>query len=251
LDRVPARALAKDPADRHPSAGDLARAAIAAACGEPVSEVERSVAVGAAAPARAGGQAPDTPPTAVTRAGGQGSDTGATRWQGRPEAVRVRSRRRARIRAGLVAAGAVAALLVVLAVAGALGGGDSPASSAAPVSDEEVERVVGRFADAYAAEDARAMARTLARSVERVAPGDVQRGRPAVVAEYRRQFAGNAIADYTLDDLQVSSGAVGRAEATYVAERRGAEPFTGRIVFGVLRDAGRVRIGLIAATPEG
>jgi len=145
----------------------------------------------------------------------------------------------------------VLAALVALAVTGVLGGGDSRASSADPVSDAEVERVVGRFADAYAAEDAEALARTLARTVERVAPGDVQRGRAAVVAEYRRQFAGNVIEDYTLDDLRVTSGAVGRVEAAYVAERRGAEPFTGRIVFGVARDAGRVRIGLIAATPEG
>jgi ketosteroid isomerase-like protein len=169
----------------------------------------------------------------------------------RPGAVRVRSRRRARIRAGLVAACVVLAALAVLAVAGGLGGGDTRASSADPVGDDEVERVVGRFADAYAAEDAQAMARTLARSVERVAPGDVQRGRAAVVAEYRRQFAGNAIEDYTLDDLRVASGAVGRVEAAYVADRRGADPFAGRIVFGVVRDAGRVRIGLIAATPEG
>jgi serine/threonine-protein kinase len=260
FDRVLARGLAKAPDDRYPSAGDLARAAAAAAAGEPVSEVERSVAVGAAAPTavtRVGDQAPDAPPTALTEAGATavaGPPTGATRMetasQPRPEAVRVRSRRRARIRAGLLAACVVLAALVALAVTGALGGGDSRASSADPVSDAEVQAVVGRFADAYAAEDAEAMARTLARSVERVAPGDVQRGRRAVVAEYRRQFAGNAIADYTLDDLRVTSGAVGRVEAAYVADRRGAEPFAGRIVFGVVRDAGRVRIGLIAATPE-
>ena len=45
-----ARALAKEPEDRYPSAGDLGRAALAAARGEPVTESERSVAVGPAAP---------------------------------------------------------------------------------------------------------------------------------------------------------------------------------------------------------
>ena len=48
-----ARALAKRPADRYPSAGDLARAARAAAEGRPVTESERMVARGDAAPAHA------------------------------------------------------------------------------------------------------------------------------------------------------------------------------------------------------
>jgi Protein kinase domain/Domain of unknown function (DUF4440) len=54
LDRVMARALAKRPDDRYPSAGDLGRAALGAARGEPVTESERSVAIGSAAPARDG-----------------------------------------------------------------------------------------------------------------------------------------------------------------------------------------------------
>jgi streptogramin lyase/predicted Ser/Thr protein kinase len=52
LDAVIARALAKNPDERYPSAGDLGRAALAAAAGEQatVADRERMVAVGAAAP---------------------------------------------------------------------------------------------------------------------------------------------------------------------------------------------------------
>ncbi len=64
FDRIVARALAKDPDDRFPSAGDLGRAALAAARGEPVTETERTVAIGSAAPG--GVQARDvTAPTSV------------------------------------------------------------------------------------------------------------------------------------------------------------------------------------------
>jgi len=50
FDEVAERALAKQPDDRYPSAGDLGRAALAAVEDESVREPERLVAVGAAAP---------------------------------------------------------------------------------------------------------------------------------------------------------------------------------------------------------
>src|SRR3954470_14287556 len=50
FEAVLARALAKDPAGRYPSAGDLGRAAVAAARGETPTDELRSVARGAAAP---------------------------------------------------------------------------------------------------------------------------------------------------------------------------------------------------------
>jgi outer membrane protein assembly factor BamB len=50
LDAVVGRAMAKEPGERHPSAGDLGRAAVAAAAGTVPSRPERMVARGAAAP---------------------------------------------------------------------------------------------------------------------------------------------------------------------------------------------------------
>ncbi len=61
LDPVIRRAMAKDPADRFPSAGDLGRAAVAAARGEAVTEPEHIVGTGEAAPAA------ETIPLDVTR----------------------------------------------------------------------------------------------------------------------------------------------------------------------------------------
>jgi serine/threonine protein kinase len=61
LDPVIRRAMAKDPAHRFPSAGDLGRAAVAAARGEAITEPEHPVGVGEAAPAA------ETIPLEVTR----------------------------------------------------------------------------------------------------------------------------------------------------------------------------------------
>jgi serine/threonine protein kinase len=62
LDEVVARALSKEPGDRHPSAGDLGRAAVAAAADRRAPSNEHSVAVGeAAVPGSAPPPAPGKP----------------------------------------------------------------------------------------------------------------------------------------------------------------------------------------------
>ena len=63
FDPVVARAMAKEPADRYPSAGDLGRAVGAAAQGGGRTQAERSVAIGAAAP----GPGPPVATAAATR----------------------------------------------------------------------------------------------------------------------------------------------------------------------------------------
>jgi serine/threonine-protein kinase len=278
FDRVIARALDKAPEHRYPSAGDLGRAALAAARGEPVTESERSVAVGPAAPSEA--------PTAVVNGGGSARHadlTDITTWdqashdetavtslwrdrggeapprdeaprespppESTPAAERhvVRPRRWPyKLAAGLMV---FAALVVVGLILGQVFDDPSGAGvKTGPLSESEVESAAQAFADAYGAEDPAALRATLARDVTRVLPGGRSSGRDQVVEQYRRQFDGK-VKDYTLDDLTVTGGRVGRATGTYHVERASGDPYDGTIVFGVVRERGEPRIQLIAARP--
>ena len=114
----------------------------------------------------------------------------------------------------------------------------------------DVRDAVEAFATAYTREDAGALSTLLAREVSRVTPSDVQRGRGSVVREYRRQFAANPTERYVLTDMLVRPGSIGRASGRYVVSRLGRGPITGRVAFGVHREQGRPRVGLIAATPD-
>jgi ketosteroid isomerase-like protein len=245
FDRVITRALAKAPEHRYPSAGDLGRAALAASRGEPVTESERSVAVGPAAP--------DEAPTVVN-----GGATAVTRWDAaahddRPPPPPTRDRRVVRPRrwpyqlaAGLMVFAALVAVGLVLGLVF-----DDPGGSAArsgPLSEDEVRAAAEAFADAYGAEDPDALRQTLARDVVRVLPGGRSSGRDQVVDQYQRQFDGN-VGGYELDGLTVTGGRVGRASGTYHVERKEGDPYDGRIVFGVIRERGEPRIKLIAARP--
>ena len=253
LDGVLRRALAKDPDDRYPSAGDLGRAAVAAARGERVTEEERTVATGPAAPdpdahtvvlpnrapelPRPANRAPELPQS--------GSDTAWLPPTG-SQAARLGSRRR-----GIVALAAfsVAGLAAVagLAIAGA---GTDPPPAVEPVTDNEVRDVVTGFSDAYSTEDAGALSRLLTKDVTRALPnGTIQRGRQLVVAEYAAQFKRMRIESYDVSDLDVSAGGAGRAAGTYTVRRRGASSFGGTFVLGIVKERGRLRIALIAATP--
>ena len=118
------RAVAKDPDDRFPSAGDLARAASAAVEGRSVSEDERTVAIGEAAPApttemaTAGPPtAPHPPPTAPLEA----PATVATTHRSAP--------RHRRLVAGIAVLGVIAAIVAVVLISG--GGGDGAPEQAA------------------------------------------------------------------------------------------------------------------------
>jgi serine/threonine-protein kinase len=226
LQRVLARALAKAPDERYPSAGDLGRAALAAAEGRSVTEAERSVARGAAAP-RSTRRRPAPEPQAAP-----------------VKRYRTRTRRMWAWAAALAAAGAAAIAFVALAP------GDSATPPGGPVSALEVERLAGSFAQAYAKEDEARLARLLTSDAQRVTPRDRQRGRTDVVAEYKRQFDGNRTTDFRLAGLQAAGGSTGRATARYTAVYQGAAPSTGTMTWIVIRDRGRPRIILIKAQPS-
>jgi YVTN family beta-propeller protein len=125
LDPVLKRALAKDPADRFPSAGDLARAVDAAVEGGETMEAERSVGIGAAAPG---------PPEATTTAERlRGESTVAAPP---PEAVsdstipgpQRRSRGGFFVLGGIVLA--VIVVVIVLTTGGGGGNGSTPTNTA-------------------------------------------------------------------------------------------------------------------------
>jgi hypothetical protein len=283
FDRVIARALAKDPERRYPSAGDLGRAALAAAEGRHVTESERTVARGAAAPAarepadggaagssdrlwHADGALNGRDPAAAADRNGRTAVTAIappTRPGAAPPRDRTaqkprttlplgdRPRRRGRTRsvvAGVLALAAAGAASVLLAGTG--GGVDARLLPGAPVDEGEVEALAREFAAAYGDEDAAELSRLLTRDAERIVPGARQRGRADVLRAYRRQFEDSETRSFELRDLEVSGGAAGRATARFVATYAGEPDVTGSIVFGVLRDRGTPRIALISARQD-
>jgi len=106
---VVSRGMAKNPDERFPSAGDLGRAAIAAAAGEEVAAPERSVATGlaaAGAPATRPMEAPVVPPTQ--------DRPRASKREARTGVMETPAPRRSKALLGLVALVAVAGVAAAL-----------------------------------------------------------------------------------------------------------------------------------------
>jgi hypothetical protein len=241
FDGVIRRAMAKAPGDRYPSAGDLGRAATAALEGRAISEPERSIASGAAAPVTGTRPSAELPEP--------GSAAGAARNGARP--------RRARI-------AVAAAVLVLIAAAGLLAtgafqsdddGNDAPAGEEAAVTGSEpapreVESLVQAFADIYGAEDPDALAGLLAPDFQQRQGSDV-RDRDDTVKAYRREIR-------RLDALQLSLelGPVeterGRASVSgrYLRTAENEPPEGGSITFGVVKVGATLLIDEITLDPS-
>ena len=181
FDRVLARALAKSPEDRYPSAGDFGRAALAAAEG-PLGD--RGGALRGARRGRAD-RAPRGPPVVgLEELPPIAPDPVAEPEPpapGEPAPIRTyRARRPRRLWAWVSGVVAIAAAAVAIAVVP--GGADTP-QPGEPVSSGEVERLANSFASAYGDEDA---ARHLAPADRRRA-ADVARptARPAAARSSR------------------------------------------------------------------
>jgi SAM-dependent methyltransferase len=236
FDAVVARALAKRPHDRYRSAGELAKAALAAAGGLEV-EPERGVEP---RPTRQNGSGPVIRPP--HKRPSEATEHGRV-------TARLRRASRRPASAPLLAAGTtLVAGVAIAALAGAGPFGTNAATGA--LTEADVRDAVEAFATAYTQEDDDALSKLLASDVSRVTPSDAQRGRESVVREYRRQFAANPTERYVLTDVSVRPGGIGRASGRYVVSRSGRGPITGEVAFGVQREQGHPRVGLIAATPD-
>ena len=240
FDAVVSRAMAKRPEDRYPSAGDLGRAAVAAAAGEHVTVEERTVATGAAAPA-------EQPTTAMPTE--MFAPPPPTAWKP-PEHSPALKRHRGLPRRGPFALLFVAALSASVAAVMLVRQEPDPVGAVtAQLSDGDVRDAVDGFERAIASEDAAALNRVITRDVKRVFPGDSQAGRASVLATYRGQFRGNEISDYEISDVDASGGRSGRATGEYTLKRAGRDDTGGRLILGVKRERGRPKIALIAADP--
>jgi len=274
FDAVVARALAKDPADRYASAGDLGRAALAAATGVPAATARGSVARGEATPERAtptaitsladavgataiaptsvaAGPEPTRATTPAAPAPGANGNRPRDGGRGRDGAgtARVRTHRGRRRRL----AGTLTWLVLLLPAAAVIAYVTlrDAGTPTGPLSSSEVTDIADSFADAYTHEDEVSLRRLLTPEARRVGTSDSQNGRASVVGEYHRQFVAADVVSYKLADMQVTAGRVGRAEGRYTVTRRGRGPLTGRLVLGVIRWRGEPRIDLIATEPRG
>jgi hypothetical protein len=249
MDAVVRRALAKDPAARYQSAGDLGRAAQAAAEERRVAEPERTVAVGAAA-------APQ--PTVA------GAVTGPTQQLPyQPPAPAAPPQRSSRT--PLV----VLAVILLLAGAGvgiaaATGAFDSSSDTTTTqastptttttttttqgtaVSETEVRDVLRRYQNAYSDKSVAALDELFTPDFKRRAPPKPDMDRAQALAEYRRQFANLSNPNYALSNETVETGPQGATvTADYTVTADNADPASGSISFEILPVDGRLLINAL------
>jgi hypothetical protein len=286
LDAVVLRAMAKDPAERYQSAGDLGRAALAAVEGRQPDAPERIVAVGQAAPAEATPaptvatppQRPAEPATKPARTAPQPPQQPmpAPPPPPVPDAQRPTPPKR---RGGLIALAVVAGVVLVLGIAAGVlaatgafsssssgdddtavtGGGLGPpstratdtttttATSGGAITGSDVRAVLDRYAAAYTAHDTAGLKALFAPTFTRTTDDQAARGLGASLAEYRKQFHQFPDSVYHLDDVSVKPGAdEASASALYEIDNAGAAPSKGSIGFHLSRVGDELKIDAIA-----
>ena len=289
IDEVLARALAKDPKERYPSAGDFATAAAAAVRGTPVAQPEKSVAVGDAAPAAAGATAASAgpgetaaarpAPPAETTAGADAPPTAPPpppprAARGKPPPPQPKEKRspggsRRGIYAGIAAVALLAVVVGVLFAAGVIGGdgGPSPEEEAARQAAEEqaaeeeavaqetaAEQTVDEFRTAFASEGLSTIEGLLAPDAPYEYLGFEEK--PAV-DEYRDLFAALDAKDYQLnvDELtyeEGSSPAAVNADLTYEYVTKRDNRASGVLEWRLVREGeeGEFKIAQMTARPD-
>jgi predicted Ser/Thr protein kinase len=156
-----------------------------------------------------------------------------------------------RQRRGPVLITAAALLVVVAAVVVLVALHSSKPTPLEPFTSAQVSAVVGEFADAYSGRNPAELRRVLAPNVTRLDPTHTEHGINAVLADYRSQFDTKPLpTGYSVSDLTVTGGWVGRASGTYKLALTGGTTLSGRVTFAVQRIGGRARIGLIVTQPQ-